>query len=120
MIIIDGAHLKGAYLGTNLIAVAMDGNNGILPLAYGVGAGETADHWRWFLKNLRDSIDSNGGIENLTIISDRAVSIVVGISTVFPNAYHALCCRHLLMNLRKSSIRGRGYLFFTVRLLSSR
>ena len=41
VIIIDGAHLKGAYLGTNLMAVAMDGNNDILPLAYGVRVGET-------------------------------------------------------------------------------
>ncbi|GJR63740.1 phospholipase-like protein [Tanacetum coccineum] len=27
LIIIDGAHLKGTYLGTNLVAVGMDGNN---------------------------------------------------------------------------------------------
>ncbi|XP_071688295.1 uncharacterized protein [Rutidosis leptorrhynchoides] len=26
----------------------MDANNGILPLAYGIGAGETTDHWTWF------------------------------------------------------------------------
>ena len=100
VIIIDGAHLKGAYLGTKLMVVAMDGNNGILPLAYGVGAGETAKNWRWFLSNLRDSIEGNGGIENLTIVSDRAASIAADISTVFPYAYHAICCPHLLMNLK--------------------
>ncbi|GJU42479.1 transposase, MuDR, MULE transposase domain protein [Tanacetum coccineum] len=33
LIIIDGAHLKGNYLGTNLLAVGMDGNNQIIPLA---------------------------------------------------------------------------------------
>nr|GEU67269.1 transposase, MuDR, MULE transposase domain protein [Tanacetum cinerariifolium] len=32
LIIIDGAHLKGNYLGTNLPVVGMDGNNQILPL----------------------------------------------------------------------------------------
>ncbi|GJS27138.1 hypothetical protein Tco_0487758 [Tanacetum coccineum] len=36
LIIIDGAHLKGNYLGTNLLAVGMDGNNQIIPLATGV------------------------------------------------------------------------------------
>ncbi|XP_071713705.1 uncharacterized protein [Rutidosis leptorrhynchoides] len=56
VIIVDGAHLKSRYLGTNLIAVAMDANNGILPLAYGIGAGETTDHWTWFFGNLRDSL----------------------------------------------------------------
>nr|GFB74156.1 transposase, MuDR, MULE transposase domain protein [Tanacetum cinerariifolium] len=32
---IDGAHLKGTYLGTNLLAVGMDANNQIMPLATG-------------------------------------------------------------------------------------
>ncbi|GJU87701.1 transposase, MuDR, MULE transposase domain protein [Tanacetum coccineum] len=36
LIIIDGVHLKENYLGTNLIAVGMDGNNQIIPLATGV------------------------------------------------------------------------------------
>ncbi|GJY47623.1 hypothetical protein Tco_0436686 [Tanacetum coccineum] len=36
LIIIDGAHLKGTYLGTNLVAVGMDGNNQIIPIATGV------------------------------------------------------------------------------------
>ncbi|GJT69714.1 hypothetical protein Tco_1029000 [Tanacetum coccineum] len=33
LIIIDGAHLKGNYSGTNPLVVGMDGNNQILPLA---------------------------------------------------------------------------------------
>ncbi|GJY94823.1 hypothetical protein Tco_0511184, partial [Tanacetum coccineum] len=40
LIIIDGAHLKGNYLGTNLLAVRMDGNNQILPFATGVSQGK--------------------------------------------------------------------------------
>ena len=79
------------------------------PLAYRVGAGETIENWRWFFENLRDSIKSNGGIENLTIISDRAASIAAGISKVFPDAYHAICCRHLLMNLKTQSGRLKFY-----------
>ncbi|GJW94225.1 hypothetical protein Tco_0173897 [Tanacetum coccineum] len=41
LIIIDAAHLKGSYLGTNLVAVGMDGNNQIIPIATGVSQGET-------------------------------------------------------------------------------
>nr|GEV77157.1 hypothetical protein [Tanacetum cinerariifolium] len=41
MIIIDGAHLKGEFFGTMYLAVAMDGNNQILPLAYEVGKSKT-------------------------------------------------------------------------------
>nr|GEV02338.1 hypothetical protein [Tanacetum cinerariifolium] len=40
LIIIDVSHLKGRYLGTNLVAVGMDGNNQIIPIATGVCQGE--------------------------------------------------------------------------------
>ncbi|XP_071713998.1 uncharacterized protein [Rutidosis leptorrhynchoides] len=110
VIIVDGAHLKSRYLGSNLIAVAMDANNGILPLAYGIGAGETTNHWTWFFGNLRDSLQSSGCcIVNLTIISDRAPAIATGISNIFPEVFHALCARHLLGNLKSVSKRVKSY-----------
>nr|GEX15997.1 transposase, MuDR, MULE transposase domain protein [Tanacetum cinerariifolium] len=37
----DATHLKGQYKGTNLIAVGMDGNNQIVPIAFGICKGET-------------------------------------------------------------------------------
>nr|GEU96210.1 transposase, MuDR, MULE transposase domain protein [Tanacetum cinerariifolium] len=49
LIIIDAAHLKGTYLGTNLLAVGMDGNNQIIPIATGVSQGETGPSWTWHL-----------------------------------------------------------------------
>ncbi|KAE8732811.1 hypothetical protein F3Y22_tig00001728pilonHSYRG00071 [Hibiscus syriacus] len=75
IIIVDGAHLKGIYLGVNLLAVAMDANNGILPIAYGVGKSETSDSWTWFMGHLRDCID----------------------------AFHGLCGVHLYRNLKSRS-----------------
>nr|GEZ87753.1 hypothetical protein [Tanacetum cinerariifolium] len=99
LIIIDGAHLKGESLGTMYLAVAMDGNNQILPLAYGVGKSETFRSWDWFLRKLKECII--GKQDNLTIISDGAVSIGSAINNVFPNAFHGRCCHHLLMNLRE-------------------
>ncbi|XP_071728367.1 uncharacterized protein [Rutidosis leptorrhynchoides] len=76
VIIVDGAHLKAGYSGTNLVAVAMDGNNGNLPLAYGI---------------------------ELTFISDRAASIAHGVSTVFPEAFHCFCARHLFGSIKTKS-----------------
>ncbi|GJV78292.1 hypothetical protein Tco_1509876 [Tanacetum coccineum] len=38
LIIIDAVHLKGSYKGTNLVAVGMDDNNKILPIAMGLKA----------------------------------------------------------------------------------
>ncbi|GKB17302.1 hypothetical protein Tco_0851225 [Tanacetum coccineum] len=45
LIIIDAAHLKGTYLGTNLVAVAMDGSNQIIPIATSVSQGKTGESW---------------------------------------------------------------------------
>nr|GEU55969.1 transposase, MuDR, MULE transposase domain protein [Tanacetum cinerariifolium] len=41
VLMIDVAHLNGLYKGTNLVAVAMDGNNQIVPIAFGICKGET-------------------------------------------------------------------------------
>lgn len=97
VIIIDGAHLKGRYNGTMFVAVAMDGNNNILPIAYGVGATESGRAWTWFLEKLRECL---GYIDNLVFVSDRASSIDQAIRAVYPDALHGLCCRHLCMNLK--------------------
>nr|GEW14483.1 hypothetical protein [Tanacetum cinerariifolium] len=45
--------LKGC---TMYLAVAMDGNNQILPLAYGVGKSERFTYWDWFLMKLKECI----------------------------------------------------------------
>nr|KAJ0206074.1 hypothetical protein LSAT_V11C500295360 [Lactuca sativa] len=97
IIINDGAKLKGKYFDTIFIAVGMDGNNQILPIAFGVGKTESGESWIWFLSRLKECI---GDMPSLAIISDRANSIEIVIQSVFPNAYHELCCRHLLMNMR--------------------
>ncbi|GKC14776.1 ankyrin repeat-containing protein [Tanacetum coccineum] len=82
------------------LAVAMDGNNQILPLAYRVGKSKTFRSWDWFLMKLKECII--GKQDNLTIIY---VSIASAIKNVFPNAFHGRCCRHLLMNLREKGPR---------------
>ena len=48
LIIIDGAHLKDEFFGTMYLAIAMDGNNQIPSLAYGVGKYEIFRSWDWF------------------------------------------------------------------------
>ncbi|XP_071718644.1 uncharacterized protein [Rutidosis leptorrhynchoides] len=85
IIIVDVAHLKSGYLGTNLVAVAMDGNNRILPLGYGIGEGETN--------------------ESLLLYLIMPPSIAHGISNVFPKAFHGFCAHHLFMNVKEKSIK---------------
>nr|GEX07280.1 transposase, MuDR, MULE transposase domain protein [Tanacetum cinerariifolium] len=95
LIIIDGAHLKGNYLGTNLLAVGMDGNNQVIPLATGVSRGEMGESWTWFLSKLKEQI---GEPPNLCIILDRHAAIIQACGIVFDNSFHGFCDRHLMMN----------------------
>nr|GEV66555.1 hypothetical protein [Tanacetum cinerariifolium] len=48
--------LQGNYSGTNLLAIRIDGNNQILPLATGVSQGETCESWTWVLSRLKEQI----------------------------------------------------------------
>nr|GEW98503.1 transposase, MuDR, MULE transposase domain protein [Tanacetum cinerariifolium] len=56
LIIIDAAHPKGTYLGINLLADGMDGNNQIISISTGVSQGETIESWSWFLTKLKACI----------------------------------------------------------------
>ncbi|GJV67773.1 transposase, MuDR, MULE transposase domain protein [Tanacetum coccineum] len=96
LLMIDAAHLKGQYKGTNLIAVGMDGNNQIVPIAFGICKGETGPCWSWWMSVLKECIGDN---PNLLFISDRHAAIALAVQDEFPLAYHAVCCRHLMMNL---------------------
>ncbi|XP_077230119.1 uncharacterized protein LOC143863317 [Tasmannia lanceolata] len=49
IVLVDGTHLRGKYLGILLIAIGIDGNNGLYPLAFGVVETENEDSWQWFL-----------------------------------------------------------------------
>ena len=84
LIKIDAAHLKWRHLGTNLLAVGMDANNQIIPLATGVAQGETVESWSWFVSKLKECIGDRDG---LVIISDRHYAITIACKTVFPEPF---------------------------------
>ena len=56
VIAIDGTFLKGPHRGVLFVAVCMDGNDQIFPLAFGVGDSETNEAWEWFLTRLHKAI----------------------------------------------------------------
>ena len=72
MVQVDGTFLYGKYRGTLLVAVAQDGRNNILSIAFAIAEGETAEAWFFFLWNLRRYVTSQEGIY---LISDRHESI---------------------------------------------
>ncbi|KAJ9536357.1 hypothetical protein OSB04_un000449 [Centaurea solstitialis] len=90
VLIVDGAHLKGDYLGTMFLAVAMDANNQVVPIAIGVAKSESGDSCTYFFPNVEKVYRGNG----------RSGPLRQAINTVYPTAHHAYCCRHLYMNIK--------------------
>nr|GFC17115.1 transposase, MuDR, MULE transposase domain protein [Tanacetum cinerariifolium] len=86
VLMIDAAHLKGLYKGTNLVALAMDGNNQIVPIAFGICKGETGPCWSWWMSVLKECISDN---PNLLFISDRHAAIALAVEKEIPLAFHA-------------------------------
>ncbi|KAL0544153.1 hypothetical protein IC582_019265 [Cucumis melo] len=74
VIVMDGTFLKNKYWGQLIVAICLDGNNQIYPLAFGV-------------------------VPNLGFVTDRKTCFSKGISSVFPSAFHDLCVQHLSQNL---------------------
>ncbi|GJU84126.1 transposase, MuDR, MULE transposase domain protein, partial [Tanacetum coccineum] len=105
LLITDGAHLKGTYKGINLVLVGMDGNTQIVPISIGVSQGKTGESWTWFLLKFKECI---GEVPNLEIITDRHPAIILACYTIFPNAFHGYCCRHLMMNCKMKSDKLQG------------
>ena len=67
---LDGAFMKGQYIGQLITVVGVDANNGIYPVAYGIVESESKHSWTWFLKCLGDDLDLNSN-SHFTFITDR-------------------------------------------------
>ncbi|XP_052114156.1 uncharacterized protein LOC110279080 [Arachis duranensis] len=97
---VNGMHLYGKYKGALLVAVAQDGNQNIVPIAFAIVEGETADVWGFFLTNLRRYVVT---IDGVGIISDRHTSIDAAIARSNgawspPRAWHMYYIRHIGSN----------------------
>ncbi|XP_016169067.1 uncharacterized protein LOC107611676 [Arachis ipaensis] len=97
---VDGTHLYEKYKGALLVAVAQDGNQNIVPIAFAIVEGETADAWEFFLTNLRRYVVT---IDGVGIIYDRHTSIDAAIARSNgawspPRAWHMYCIRHIGSN----------------------
>nr|XP_043623589.1 uncharacterized protein LOC122595313 [Erigeron canadensis] len=95
---LDACHLKGNFNGVLAAATAIDGNNSIFPVAYGVLESENTKSWTWFLELLERAIGTPNG---LVISSDMQKGLEVAITQVYPNIEHRECIRHLYSNLKR-------------------
>ncbi|XP_057540737.1 uncharacterized protein LOC130818590 [Amaranthus tricolor] len=104
---IDGAHLSGYYKGIMLTAVAIDGNNEIFVLAYGIVDTESIDSRTYFFRNLRCLFAQYGSQkDDWTFISDKMRGVESALSEVFPRATRRICCQHLYSNSKAAGWSG--------------
>ncbi|XP_057779740.1 uncharacterized protein LOC130998330 [Salvia miltiorrhiza] len=96
VIVVNGTHLKGMNSGILFVAVTKDGNEGIFPLAVGLGPIENDESWTWFFHRPRSFF---GQPDDLLIVSDQHKSIRNAAECVYPNVPHGLCYYHLQKNL---------------------
>lgn len=68
---IDGCHLKGPFGGVLLAAIALDGNNGLFPIAVGVVESEGRDSWAFFIDHLHTVIGAGTHARAWTFMSDQ-------------------------------------------------
>lgn len=57
VVAVDDTFLKEKFKGTLFIASALDGNNKLYHIAFGIGDNENDISSRWFLMKLNDAID---------------------------------------------------------------
>ena len=82
LIVINGTHLKGKFLGVLFVAIAKNGNEQIYPIAFGVGDKENDRSWSWFLTKLFHVIRSP---QDLLIISDGHINVFMHIENFAPS-----------------------------------
>jgi len=101
---VDGTWLYGKYKGTLLLAVAQDGNNKTIPIAFALVEGETKEGWSFFLKNLRRHVTK--GI-SICMVSDRHESIKSAFNDPRngwqeTGSAHVYCIRHIKQNFMRT------------------
>ncbi|XP_074303789.1 uncharacterized protein LOC141638281 [Silene latifolia] len=73
IITIDGTHLYGKYKGVLMIAMGVDANDQLYPLAFAIVELKTTETWSWFLACIRCLVTQRSG---LCVISDRHPGIM--------------------------------------------
>lgn len=99
IICIDGCHVKTKVRGILLIAVRVDINGCINPIAMAIVELGSQVTWKWFINMLKYGL----GIDNTTpwsIMIDRQKGLAPIIGQVFPNSEHRFYVRHLYSNFQ--------------------
>lgn len=99
---IDSTFLLGKYQGTMWIAIGVDADNCLVPLAFALAEKENKDSWAWFLRLVQNHVIGPG--REVCVISDRHAGNLSAVQMHVPGhapVHHRWCTRHLAENLLK-------------------
>lgn len=100
ILFLEASSLKSKFHEILLTATALDGDDGIFPVAFAMVDNESNDNWHWFLEQLRSVLSIS---QSITFVSDREKGIKKAVLEVFENAHHGYSIYHLLESFKRSS-----------------
>ncbi|XP_026419391.1 uncharacterized protein LOC113315312 [Papaver somniferum] len=93
---VDGTHLTGERLGLVLSVVALDANEQIYPIVFGIVDSENNKACAWFMEKLAKTFGADfSKRKDLVIASDRSRPIRTAVENTFPDATHVFCAYHI-------------------------
>ena len=112
VVMVDGTFLTGKYKGTLLMALAVDAEQQLVPLAFALAESENNDSWSWFMHLVRTKV--LGPSRQVCMLSDRHVGLLNCANDEipgYPPLVHRWCMRHFTANMwrrqKKKEVIGK-------------
>jgi hypothetical protein len=99
LLFLETTSLKSKYHEILLTATALDGNDGLFPVAFAVVDTENDDNWHWFLEQLSSAMSTS---RSITFVSDREKGLKKLVLGAFQNAHYGYSLYHLMESFKKS------------------
>jgi transposase-like protein len=100
LVLVDGTFLTGKYRGVFMIAVGVDPDNQLVPLAFALAEGENDDRWCCFMKLVRQNVLCSS--RKICMISYRHHGLLIAAKEHVdgcPPLEHRWCMRHFAANI---------------------
>lgn len=116
ILFLDATSLKSKYQESLLLAVAVDADNGLCPVAFSIVDAENEGSWRWFFMQLKSAISTSLPLSvPITFVSDMEKGLHKSLREIFENCYHGYSMYHLMESFKKNlkgpfTGEGRGVL----------
>lgn len=98
LIFLDATAVKSKYHEILLTASALDGDDGVFPVAVTLVDIDNVGNWQWFLEQLRSALSTS---RSITFVSDREKGLTKCVLEVFENAHHGYSMFYLMENFMR-------------------